>query len=1041
MPPIPAAILSEIKSATGCVALLESRGVVLERRGQEYRCRCPLPGHEDRDPSFSISMGKGEGGVCHCFGCHWSGNVLQLVQALDDCSFLDAAVTLARLGGVAFDDSPYRRRGGLVAKPAPPSCPLDPSGSVAEVGRQVVQAYHGQLLHRGSAGMLYLAKRGLADPAVLARHRIGYAERGALGKTLPPKQNPDGRLLRSTLEAQGWFKAGSGHEFFAGSVVVPIFGADGSVVNAYGRKVIQRLRSGTPKHLYLPGSNDHCWNLAAFTSPTGAAAVEQRAIICEAPLDALTFCCHGLEAVTFACGTNGFHPSHLAALHAAQVRDVFIAFDADEEGEAAAVALSGRLIAEGLTVYRVCLPPGADVNRYATELDDGARDGLQAVIRDAVWVGGAPRVAVSDETPAAIAESAAPEAAPPVPVAPQPVGCEVAEQNGDVFITIDGRVYRVRGLGACRSAATLRVNVRVHWNEVIHPDCLDVCQHRQRAQFAKVAAEEVGLSADLVKRDLGKILLICEQRVEERLAAEQESSATASHPVPVMTADDQAAALALLRAPDLLDRIVTDLTVGGLVGEDTNKLACYLAATSRLLPATVSRPLAVLVQSSSAAGKSTLVDAVLDFLPEEARVSLTSISPQALSFFGRDALKHRTLSIAEDEGLGEAAYLLKLLQSEGKISRATTTKDPQTGQPQTTLFEVEGPVQMFLTTTSDSIDEELRNRCLVLAIDEEAAQTAAIHQAQRLAQTPVGFQKAQERRQVRLLHHNAQRLLQPVLVLNPLAGQLQFPTHQTRLRRDHAKYLTLINTIALLHQHQRERRFIDVGDGSEPVTYIAVEEADIAAADRIMGALFHRGLDSLPPLPRRLFDGLCALVRERCAVDDVHDPETVSLTRRDIQASMGWSYHQVYRHLAVLIEQEYVAEFAGAARNLHTYRLAPGVLDDALNSHLRCQFRTGVEQFRGDVTQFRSTLQRLCETEKGAKVHENTGISRSVIQFRTQSGDEQGGGSRIVDGLGSKCDPVMDANGHNGDGSVSDDVPMVVIDDDAHPPQAAWPGA
>ena len=43
------------------------------------------------------------------------------------------------------------------------------------------------------------------------------------------------------------------------------------------------------------------------------------------------------------------------------------------------------------------------------------------------------------------------------------------------------------------------------------------------------------------------------------------------------------AALALLRAPDLLGRILADFAACGMVGEATNKLIAYLAAVSRKL--------------------------------------------------------------------------------------------------------------------------------------------------------------------------------------------------------------------------------------------------------------------------------------------------------------------------------------------------------------------------------------------------------------------------------------------------------------------------
>jgi len=65
----------------------------------------------------------------------------------------------------------------------------------------------------------------------------------------------------------------------------------------------------------------------------------------------------------------------------------------------------------------------------------------------------------------------------------------------------------------------------------------------------------------------------------------------------------------LLQDPDLIARIIRDLDQCGMVGEPFNKLAAYLAVTSRLL----TRPLAILVRSNSAAGKTTLMDCISGF--------------------------------------------------------------------------------------------------------------------------------------------------------------------------------------------------------------------------------------------------------------------------------------------------------------------------------------------------------------------------------------------------------------------------------------------
>jgi len=139
----------------------------------------------------------------------------------------------------------------------------------------------------------------------------------------------------------------------------------------------------------------------------------------------------------------------------------------------------------------------------------------------------------------------------------------------------------------------------------------------------------------------------------------------------------------------------------------------YLAAVSRKLE----QPLAIVVQSSSAAGKSALREAVLALMPEEERVQYSAMTGQSLFYMGETDLKHKILAIAEEEGAERASYALKLLQSEGKLTIASS-KDPQTGKLVTHEYHVEGPVMIFLTTTAIEVDEELLNRCIVLTVDE-----------------------------------------------------------------------------------------------------------------------------------------------------------------------------------------------------------------------------------------------------------------------------------------------------------------------------------
>ncbi|MGH8702208.1 MAG: DNA primase, partial [Burkholderiales bacterium] len=192
-----------------------------------------------------------------------------------------------------------------------------------------------------------------------------------------------------------------------------------------------------------------------------------------------------------------------------------------------------------------------------------------------------------------------------------------------------------------------------------------------------------------------------------------------------------------------------------------------------------------------------------------------------LFYIGETNLKHKVLAIVEEEGASRAAYALKLLQSEGELTIASTGKDPATGNLVTQEYRVEGPVALLATTTARDLDEELLNRCLVLAVDEGRDQTQAIHRLQRDRRTLEGLHARRAREALTARHQHAQRLLRALEVLNPYAQWLTFPDSSTRLRRDHEKYLTLIDVIAFLHQHQRPIR-TSLREG-QLVEYVEVE--------------------------------------------------------------------------------------------------------------------------------------------------------------------------------------------------------------------------
>src|SRR5208282_4165211 len=168
------------------------------------------------------------------------------------------------------------------------------------------------------------------------------------------------------------------------------------------------------------------------------------------------------------------------------------------------------------------------------------------------------------------------------------------------------------------------------------------------------------------------------------------------------------------------------------------------------------------------------------------------------------------------------------------------------------------------------------------------------------------------------------RLLRPMLVANPFAERLTFLDARTRSRRDHVKYLTLIRTVALLHQHQREHKTIEHPPASgQFVEYIEVTPADIAIANRLTHEVLGRSLDELAPQTRRLLVMLDAHVSDECKRLKMLRPD-YRFTRRDVRRHVGWSDFQVRTHLQKLVDLEYVLTHRGGRGQSFVYELVYG---------------------------------------------------------------------------------------------------------------------
>jgi len=908
---IPDDELARIKAEVSLLRLVEGQGYKPTKQGKDWAVRCPFHAGDDT-PSLIISP---KSNLFHCFGCEAAGSVIDWVMKTQGLSFRHAVEVLREDAGLVAEVKAVKR-GSTTKLDSPLSTDVDKQTAL----RQVIDYYH-QTLKQSPEALDYLESRGLKSAELIDTFKLGYANR-TLGYRLPDKNRKAGAELRGKLQEIGILRK-TGHEHFNGCLVVPVLDERGAISEVYGRKLLgQRLRKGTAQHLYLPGPHAGVWNVRALQAC-------EEIILCEALIDAMTFWVNGYRNVTASYGTGGFTDDHLVAFQAHGIKRVLIAYDRDAAGNQATEKLAKRLNEAGIDAFRVLFPKGMDANEYALQVTPAAKS-LGLAIRKAEWLGKgkAPKLTTAssdsplsgieteatestEELPSLAAQAAElpePTTATPLPAGPPAVAAEVDEH--EITIPLGDRKYRIRGLARNLSYEQLKVNVLVSRGEHVHIDSFDLYQSRPRQTFINQASAELGVKDDVIKRDLGQVLLKLEELQERQIKQTLEPSTQA----PTLDEAERQEALTLLQSPDLLDRILADFETAGVVGEETNKLTGYLACVSRKLD----RPLAVIIQSSSAAGKSSLMDAILALMPEEERVAYSAMTGQSLFYMGETNLKHKILAIAEEEGAEHASYALKLLQSEGELTIASTGKDEATGNLVTKEYRVEGPVMLFLTTTAIDIDEELMNRCLVLTVNESREQTQAIHAMQRRQQTLEGLLQNEDRNHLVRLHRNAQRLLRPLLVANPFAEKLTFIDDKTRTRRDHLKYLTLIRAIALLHQYQREVK--QVTHRGQRLSYIEVIAADIETANRLAHEVLGRSLDELPPQTRTLLRHIHRMVEQQCQAQGI-DQRDYRFSRRDVREATGWGNTQLKVHLRRLEEMEYLLVHRGGRGQSFVYEL------------------------------------------------------------------------------------------------------------------------
>ena len=616
MPRIAEDAIEHIKQTTDIVALIQSRGTKLTQKGQNWIGFCPF--HNDcNTPNLVVTPSKG---LFRCMSsdCGKAGNAIQFVQYHDGLSFRHAFELLDKGGKAAFEHSTSRPKKSHSIKL---DCPLKANESDPhKLLDRVANYYHNRLTTTdGKAVVDYLNTRGLElSEAILTKFRIGLSDR-TLGLRIPHSRTVKGKALRQQLQACGIYRA-TGREHLNGCLTIPITNIAGETVQIYGRR-IGKVNSKSDRHLYLAKKQEGIFNAEIFrpghiaNDRQGVQALPREIILCESILDALTFYHHGMENVTCTYGTSNFSQELIEAIKSAKIESIKLAFDADNSGEKATSKVSEALQKLGIQVHQIKFPWGTDANEYAK---NQGKNALQQAVRNAPIIEFKSQEALpltkarepsleASRAPSSLAASLAAEAVDYVaPLAAKEENILTEIQTGEASnnqletadfklttcgdfhkLQLENRSYRIGGLHKNNTLEVLRITLRITHEGLMHVDSLDLYRDGERRKYIDRASEETLLSKDLIKRDIGKLLLALEQSQEDRLNAPAEETETKE-----LSSEQQTEALKLLQSKDLLTKITEAYDKAGIVGEKTNKLAAYLACVSRKL----SKPLAVIIK-------------------------------------------------------------------------------------------------------------------------------------------------------------------------------------------------------------------------------------------------------------------------------------------------------------------------------------------------------------------------------------------------------------------------------------------------------------
>ena len=418
-------------------------------------------------------------------------------------------------------------------------------------------------------------------------------------------------------------------------------------------------------------------------------------------------------------------------------------------------------------------------------------------------------------------------------------------ENDLLQLTVLGGI-KLEGLDRMRS--TLKVQLQESSRPPVRHN-LDLYNDTQLEKFIRKCAERLEIGTSIISASLSELTEELEKYRLQEIKAKEENLKPKFKKLNLGEIEE---AETFLKQTDLLTKTNELIGKSGVIGEEVNRLLMYIIFTSRKRE----QPLHVIGLGSSGTGKTHLQEKVGELIPEEERVSITTLSENAFYYFGKQELKNKVILIEDLDGAENALYPLRELQTKKRIVKTIASKNTK-GETQTKYLVVEGPVCVAGCTTKEHIYEDNANRSFLIYLDESTIQDEKIMQYQR--QLSAGEINTYEQKEIQEFLQNTQRVLKPITIRNPFANKLNLPQSVFKPRRTNNHYLQFIEAITFYYQYQREQQT----DKETGEIYIETTLEDIENANMLLKEVLLRKSDELTGSCRNYLECLKAHLKQK----------------------------------------------------------------------------------------------------------------------------------------------------------------------------------